>query len=405
MTEPRDNAGLKRTLSLPLVTLYGLGNILGAGIYVLVGKVAGFAGSGTTLAFVIAMVTASVTALSYMELAGRYPVSASVSVYLHRAFGKRWLSTVVGLTMVGGAVASAAALAQGFAGYLNSFISVPMIVGSVGLLLALGAIAIKGIGESATMAAVLTGVEILGLVLVIWFGRKVFGHIDVGRVLAIDPAVGFSGLLAGAFLAFYAFIGFEDMVNVAEETTNPRRTMPLAILFALLASTVLYLLVVIVSTTLVSPAELADSEAPLTLVFERSGARHGVLLSLIGMTAAMNGVIVQIIMGSRILYGLAAEGWIHRRFGSVHSSYQTPVTATVVVVAAMIAGTVLLPLVSLAQLTSLLVLIIFTLVNASLIVIKRRHRDHGGYITVPSALPYLGVALCLGTVVFQVFNR
>lgn len=405
MTEPiGGNARLNRTLGLPLVTLYGLGNILGAGIYVLVGKVAGFAGSSTTLAFLIAMVTAAVTALSYMELAGRYPVSGSVSVYLHRAFGRRWLSTAIGLTMVGGGVASAAALAQGFAGYLNSFVAVPTIVGSVGLLVVLGAIAIKGIGESATMAAVLTGLEVLGLVLVIWFGRNAFVHIDVGSLVAIDPAVGLGGVFAGAFLAFYAFIGFEDMVNVAEEAKNPSRTMPLAILLSLLASTVLYLLVVVVSTTMVSPAELAASEAPLTLVFERSGVSHGVFLSLIGMSAAMNGVIVQIIMGSRILYGLATEGWIHRRFGRVHGAYRTPVMATLVVLAAMIAGTVLLPLVSLARLTSLLVLIIFALVNASLIVIKRRHHDHGGYVDVPAAIPYLGLVLCLATLVFQAFD-
>ena len=405
MTEPTgDNARLKRTLGLPLVTLYGLGNILGAGIYVLVGKVAGFAGSSTTLAFVIAMVTAGVTALSYMELAGRYPVSASVSVYLHRAFGKRWLSTTIGLAMVGGGIASAAALAQGFAGYLNSFISVPTIVGSVGLLVVLGAIAIKGIGESATMAAVLTGLEVLGLVLVIWFGRKAFSHIEAGSLVSLDPVVGVGGLFAGAFLAFYAFIGFEDMVNVSEEVKNPSRTMPLAILLALVISTVLYLLVVVVATTLVSPVELAGSSAPLTLVFERSGASHGAVLSLIGMIAAMNGVIVQIIMGSRILYGLAAEGWIHRGFGKVHRSFQTPVRSTLVVLVAMIGATVALPLVSLARLTSLLVLIIFTLVNAALIVIKRRHRDHGGFIDVPAAIPYLGVALCLGTLVLQAFN-
>ncbi len=399
-----DGAGLRRTLGLPLLTLYGLGNILGAGIYVLIGKVAGFAGTSTTLAFVVAMVTAAVTAFSYMELAGRYPVSASVSVYLHRAFGKRWLSTVIGLAMVGGGVASAAALAQGFAGYLRSFVPVPTVVSSVGLLMLLGAIAIKGIGESATAAAALTGLEVLGLVLVIWFGRRAFGEVEPATVLAIDPAVGVGGLVAGAFLAFYAFIGFEDMVNVAEEVKNPSRTMPLAILFALLASTVLYLLVVVVATALVPPADLAASEAPLTLVFERSGAHHGQVLSVIGLIAAMNGVIVQIVMGSRILYGLAQEGWIHRGFGRVHRSLRTPVRATLAVLAAMVAGTVLLPLVSLAQLTSLLVLIVFTLVNASLIVIKRRHPEHGGYIDVPTPVPYLGVALCLGTVGFQVLT-
>ena len=398
------SAKLNRSLGLPLVTLYGLGNILGAGIYVLVGKVAGFAGSSTTLAFLMAMVTAGVTALSYMELSGRYPVSASVSVYLHRAFGKRWLSTAIGLAMVSGGIASAAALAHGFAGYLHSLVDIPIMVGSVGLLVALGALAIKGIGESAKAAALLTGLEILGLVLVIWFGRRAFGQVDVGGMLAVDPAVGVSGVAAGAFLAFYAYIGFEDMVNVAEETKNPSRTMPLAILISLVVSTVLYLLVVIVSTTVVSPAELAASEAPLTLVFERSGASHAMFLSLIGMIAAMNGIIVQTIMASRILYGLANEGWISSRFAAVHPAYKTPVPATLLVVAAMLIGTALLPLVSLAQLTSLLVLTIFTLVNASLIVIKRRGAAHHGYFVVPRAVPYLGVALCLGTVVFQLIN-
>lgn len=398
------NARLNRSLGLPLVTLYGLGNILGAGIYVLIGKVAGFAGESTTLAFVIAMVTAAVTALSYMELSGRYPVSASVSVYLHKAFGKRWLSVAIGLAMVVGGIASAAALAQGFAGYLNVFISVPTIVGSVGLLVVLGAIAMKGIGESAKTAAVLTGLEVLGLVLIIWFGRKAFTQMDIHAMASVDPAVGLGGVFAGAFLAFYAYIGFEDMVNVAEEAKNPSRTMPLAILISLVVSTVLYLLVVIVSTTVVSPAELADSSAPLTLVFERSGAGNVAVMSLIGVIAAMNGVIVQIIMGSRILYGLANEGWISRRFAVVHGSYQTPVIATLVVLAAMIVATAVLPLVSLAQLTSLLVLTIFTLVIASLIVIKRRGGHHAGYITVPAVIPYLGVLLCLGNVAFQVFS-
>ena len=399
-----DDGRLSRSLGLPLVTLYGLGNILGAGIYVLIGKVAGFAGSSTTLAFLLAMVTATVTALSYMELSGRYPVSASVSVYLHRAFGKRWLSTGIGLAMVGGGITSAAALSQGFAGYLHSFISVPTVAASVGLLVVLGAIAIKGIGESATTAAALTVLEIGGLVLVIWFGRKAFTQIDTGALLSIDPAVGLGGVFAGAFLAFYAYIGFEDMVNVAEESRNPSRTMPLAILISLVISTALYLLVVVVSTTLVSPADLARSDAPLALVFSRSGAGDVAVISAIGVIAAVNGVIVQIIMGSRILYGLANEGWIHSRFATVHPTFKTPVPATLLVVAAMIIATLALPLVSLAQLTSLLVLTIFTLVNASLIVIKRRGGVHPGYITVPAAIPYLGVALCVGTLAVQVLS-
>jgi len=394
---------LERSLGLPLVALYGLGNILGAGIYVLVGKVAGFAGTSTTLAFLIAMITAAFTAFSYMELAGRYPVSASVSVYLHKAFGRRWLSIMIGLAMVASGVASAAALSQGFAGYLNSFINVPITVASVGLICLLGAIAIKGIGESAKTAALLTAVEVFGLLLVVWFGRGAFGSFDTAGVLSVDPAIGVSGIIAGAFLAFYAFIGFEDMANVAEEVKKPRRNMPLAILFALGGATILYLLVAFVATSLVPPGELAESKAPLALVFERSGANAGIL-GLIGLVATVNGVIVQIIMGSRILYGLAKQGWLHSKLAEVHKVRKTPVLATLIVLSAMIAGTLLLPLVSLAQLTSLLVLSIFTLVNAALIAIKRRTPKHKGYISVPSAVPYIGATLCVGMITYQLYN-
>lgn len=395
---------LNRSLSLPIVALYGLGNILGAGIYVLVGKVAGMSGTSTTLAFIIAMVTASFTAFSYMELSGRYPVSASVSVYLHKAFGKRWLSVLIGLAMVAGGIASAAALSQGFAGYLKSFIDVPIALSSVALIVLLGVLAIKGIGESAKAAALFTLIEALGLVLIIWFGRGAFADVDASQIFTIDPAVGISGLIAGSFLAFYAFIGFEDMVNVAEEAKNPKRTMPLAILFALIASTLLYLLVAIVATTIVSPADLAKSDAPLTLVFERSGASNVGILSLIGMIATVNGVIVQIIMGSRILYGLANQGWLPQRLATVHKKNKTPVTATLIVLSLMILGTLLLPLVSLAQLTSLLVLSIFTLVNISLIIIKRRGDKHQGYITVPIIVPCIGALLCVSSIGYQIYS-
>ncbi len=159
-----------------------------------------------------------------------------------------------------------------------------------------------------------------------------------------------------------------------------------------------------VSTSLVSPTELAKSSAPLTLVFERSGASATSLLSLIGMVSIINGVIVQIIMGSRILYGLAKQGWISNIFATVHEKYQTPTVATLVVLGVMILGTVFFSIVSLAQITSLLILSIFTLVNVALIVIKRRGTKHQGYITVPSIVPYIGVVLNVTAVIYQVVN-
>jgi amino acid transporter len=395
---------LKRNLTLPLLTLYGLGNILGAGIYVLVGKVAGIAGLGTPLAFLIAMLVAGLTAFSYMELAGRFPVSASVSVYLHKAFGRRWLSVLIGVAMILGGIASAAALSQGFAGYLRLYVNVPASVASVGIILVIGLIAIKGIKESAVLAAVFTLIEIIGLLLIIWVGRNAFDQIAVSDVLRIDPTLGAGGVIAGAFLAFYAFIGFEDMVNVSEEVKNPRKTMPLAILFSLLISTVLYIIVVVVAVTIVSPQELSTSSAPLALVYERTGAQGAIVLTSIGLLAAVNGIVVQIIMGSRVLYGLAKQGWIHDKFLKLHKTNQTPIFATICIVAAMILATLTLPIVSLAKVTSLLLLGIFILVNASLISVKRKQKIHKGYITVPIAIPILGVICSSGLILYQILS-
>lgn len=392
---------LKRNLTLPLLILYGLGNILGAGIYVLVGKVAGEAGYGAVLAFLVAMVVAALTAFSYMEFAARYPVSAGVSVYAHKAFRQRWLSLGLGIVTVMSGVASAAALSQGFAGYLNTIVSIPTGIASVGLLVVLGLIAIRGIGESAWFAAGLTLLEIAGLALVIWAGKDALAAADYGRLFSIDPTVGLAGLAAGAFLAFYAFIGFEDMVNVVEEVKRPRRNMPLAILVSLLVATALYLLVAVVALGVVGPAELAASNAPLALVYERAGFANPVVLTTIGMIAAINGVIVQIIMGSRILYGLSRQGWIHERFSDVHTTMQTPVKATLLVVGVMIIGTLLLPLVSLAQFTSLLVLTIFAVVNTGLVVVKLRQAMPRPDVNVPLVIPIAGSLSSILLIVWQ----
>lgn len=394
---------LKRELGLPILTLYGLGNILGAGIYVLVGKVAGEAGSSTILAFTVAMAIAAVTAFSYMELSGRFPVSASASVYTFKAFSSKNLSLFIGIAMVLSGIASSAALAKGFAGYLNELIALPAMIVSILLLIAIGLLAIRGIGESAKAAAVFTLIEVIGLIIIIWIGREAIGSFDPSSITKIDPSVGWAGVFSGAFLAFYAFIGFEDMVNVAEEAKKPRRTMPLAVLFSLVAATVLYVLVVVVATSLVSVEELAASDAPLTLVFQAGGYSSAEIITLIGMAATINGVVVQVIMGSRMLYGMAKQKWISKKFAEVNDTYSTPAYATVFVVAIMILGVIMLPLVSLASLTSFLVLGIFAVVNASLIVIKRRTPQTKSYIKVPIVLPVLGLISCLSLISYQTF--
>ncbi|HEX5797590.1 MAG TPA: amino acid permease [Candidatus Saccharimonadales bacterium] len=395
---------LKRSLSLPIITLYGLGNILGAGIYVLVGKVAGYSGENTTLAFLIAMAVAGLTAFSYMELSSRYPVSAGASIYLHKAFKKNLLSVIVGIALVLGGVASAAALSQGFAGYLNDVFAVPEMLASIGLLIFLGLVAAKGIGESAKLAVIFTLIEVIGLVVIIWTGRSHIGLDNFTGSFSIDPAIGLGGIMAGAFLAFYAFIGFEDMVNVVEEVKKPRINMPLAILLSLILATVLYLLIVIISLSATNTKELADSGAPLSLVLSKVSAIDPIYISVIGIAAAVNGALVQTIMGSRILYGLSRQGWIHKRFSDVHPVHRTPVFATAVVTITMVLGTIMLGLVSLAQITSFLILTVFMLVNVALIVVKLREKTAKTGIEVPIAIPALGALSCLAIVLFQVFS-
>lgn len=386
-----------------MLTLYGLGNILGAGIYVLVGKVAGDAGSGTTFAFLVAMAIAGLTALSYMELSARFPVSASVSVYTYKAFKKKWLSLVIGLAMIAGGITSAAALSQGFAGYFSEFISLPTNIVSVVLLVIIGLIAAKGIGESTLSAAVLTVIEIAGLLLVVWAGRATFGSLDSYQVFSVDSQLGIGGIIAGAFLAFYAFIGFEDMVNVGEEAKRSRKNMPLAIFLSLIISTSVYLLIVLVSLSTVSVSELAASDAPLVLVYENVGGQAWIL-GVVGMVAAANGIVVQMIMGSRFLYGLSKQGWLHARFSSINESTKTPVVATASIAILMIMATLLLPLVSLAKLTSFLILIIFGLVNGSLLAIKRRDTKNSHHTRVPIFIPVMGAASCAGLSVYQVLQ-
>jgi len=303
-------------------------------------------------------------------------------------------------------VASAAALSKGFAGYLASMAAVPETVAALGLLAVLGLVAVKGIKESARLAVVVTVIEVIGLLLVIGFGWEDILLANVPDMLRVDTAMGASwaAVLSGAFLAFYAFIGFEDMVNVVEEVKDPRRTMPLAIILSLAAAAVLYLLVVIVCLAVALPEELAGSSAPLNLVFERITTIDPRLISLIGLAATVNGVLVQIVMGSRILYGLSCQGWLPGRFAAVHGRYQTPVFATLAVVAAMAAGVLLLSLVSLASLTSFLVLTVFVLVNISLLVIKLRDRDDAAAVSVPVFVPALALLSCVGLLLFQILD-
>ena len=237
-------ADLKRSLSLPLVTFYGIGTILGAGIYVLVGKVAGFAGMFTPFAFLLALALAGFSAFSYAELSARFPKSAGEAVYVQEGLGWRHLSIIVGVSITFAGTISVATLLHGFVGYMQVYfgVSAEVVIISLGLLI--GLIVAWGITESVWIATLMTLVEMGGLVLIIWVARDSFGDLPVRLPEMIPPLEGaaWGGIVMGSFIAFYAFLGFEDIVNVAEEVRDPRRNLTRAIILALVITTLFYLI-------------------------------------------------------------------------------------------------------------------------------------------------------------------
>ena len=397
---------LKRSLGLGLITLYGLGNILGAGIYVLVGKVAGLAGMHAPVAFVLAALVAAPTAFTYGELCARHPVSAGEAVYVQKAFGIRALAMIVGLLIAFAGMVSAATLVRGFVGYFQIFLPWPdaVVIGAV--VISLGLIAAWGITESVRLAGALTLLEAAGLVLIIVVAgdglAKVPTHVpDLMPPMSWLP---WTGIFAGTFLAFFAFIGFEDMVNVAEEVQRPERNIPRGILLALGISTTLYLLVVLAAILTVAPERLADSEAPLALIYEQATGRPPTLISAIGLCAVVNGALIQIIMAARIFYGMSVNGWLPGALSRVHPITKTPLIATVLVCGLVLAFALWFPLIQLAGATSLLVLSVFSLVNLALIRLKATTPAPKGVRPVPLWVPVAGLMASTGILLAQLLR-
>lgn len=404
MSEP---IKLKRSIGLTFLTFYGLGNILGAGIYVLVGKVAGAAGYFTPVSFLLASIVAGFTALTYAELSARLPLSAGEAVYLHKAFNYRWLSVTVGLMIALAGIVSAATISRGFVGYLAIFFTLPdMLVISV-LVFALGAIAIWGISQSVGIAVLITLVEITGLLLVVYAGGHSLTSLPERLPELIPPGefLVWQGIFMGAFLAFYAYIGFEDMVNIAEEVKVPERNMPCAIISALAISTLFYIAIALIGTLSVPPQELSASNAPLALIYEHATGKSPVIISQIALFAVINGALIQIIMSSRILYGMSCEGWLPAGLSHIHRRTQTPLPATILVAVLVLVFALWLPIVTLAKATSYIVLTVFALVNAALLMIKKKEPGPVDIKIYPAWVPALGLLLTLGLIFVEIYSH
>ena len=398
-----DRPTLKRSLSLPLLTLYGLGTTLGAGIYVLIGKVAGVAGMHTALAFMLAGVLAAFSAFSFAELGSRYPRSAGEAVYVHEGLGSRYLAAGMGLLVVLAGIVSSATIANGFVGYLENFFETPDALTITLFVLVLGAIAAFGILESVTFATVLTLIEMGGLLLVIWVARDGFATLPAraGELVPALDAAAWLGVFSGGVLAFYAFIGFEDMVNVAEEVKSATYTLPRAIILTLVVTLALYLAVALAAVLALPISELAESDAPLSLVYTRATGGSASVITLISLVAVMNGALIQIIMGARVLYGLSAMGWLPARLSTVNRRTRTPLFATALVTGCVLAFALALPLVRLAQTTSLITLIIFAVVNIALARIKLKSGVTEAPFNVPLWVPLAGAMVSAGFAALQ----
>lgn len=393
---------LQRNLSLTVLSFYGIGTILGAGIYVLIGGVAGAAGMATPAAFLLAALLVLFSAFSYAELAARFPKSAGEAIYVEEGLGLRPLAALVGLMIVSIGIVSTGTLLHGFAGYLRPFLGWPDPLVITGLVVCLTLVVAWGIRQSALLASLMTVFEILGLLLVLWVARDAFAELPsrAAELLPLSDTVLWAGVLGGAFIAFYAFVGFEDIVNVAEEVREPTRNLPRAILIAWLVTTVLYLAVSTAVVLAMPPVELAGSDAPLAYLYQRLTGQPAVVLTAISLVSVLNGALIQLIMASRVLYGMSRRGWLPAVLGRVDARTHTPLVSTLVIAVAVLAMALWLPLLSLAKLTSLITLSVFTLVNLSLWRVKARQPGAPGWST-PYWVPVAGFFVNLLFVGYQ----
>ena len=387
---------LSRRLGLGLLTLYGVGVMVGAGVYVLIGEVAALAGGLTPWAFVLAGVAAGLTAASFAELTARIPEAGGEAAYARAAFGWPALSVLVGFAVALVGVFSAGVVLQGGVGYLQALVPAP----AWALILALGmmltGLAVWGVVESLAAAAVLTAVEVAGLLVIVavaLWADPVTTQVEPPVLNGGNAAL--AGLSGAVFLAFFAFIGFEDMVNMAEETRDPSRTVPRAILFAFVAVTAIYVLVAYAAVRVADPAALAESPRPLALVYETATGQNAWFIAGVGAAAALNGVLAQIVMAARVLFGLGGRNPALAPLAMTHPRFRTPWLATLLVGAVVILLALTTPLEHLASATSMVLLMVFMLMNTALIVLKRRGPPPEGAPDLPIWLPYAGFAASL----------
>lgn len=398
--------GLKRAIGPTLLLLFIVGDLLGTGIYTLTGEVASYVGGMVWLPFLLAVAVALLTALSYLELVTKYPRAAGAALYVHKAFGSQAFTFVVGFAVMCSGITSASTASRAFAANLADAFDLTMLEGVgitlVGLafMLVIAVINYRGVGESLKANVLFTLVELTGLLIVIAIGVWVLGTGggESARVLEFGTA-GTDGMVWPAItattLAFFAMIGFEDSVNMVEECRNPSRIFPRVLLSALAVTALIYVLVAVAAISVVPPERLAEGDTPLLTVVATGAPGFPLwLFGLITMFAVANTALLNMLMASRLLYGMSREGVLPVGLGKVHPRRRTPYAAIAFTTALALALIIFVgEIPALAGTTTLLLMGVFVAVNIAVLVLRRDRVEHRHFRTA-TPLAVLGALSC-----------
>ncbi|HEX8631600.1 MAG TPA: APC family permease [Catenuloplanes sp.] len=404
-TTPTGEPTLKRVLGPGLLLLFVVGDILGTGIYALTGKVAAEVGGAVWLPFLVAFAVALLTAFSYLELVTKYPRAAGAALYTHKAFGVHFLTFMVTFAVMSSGLTSASSASKAFAGnFAEAFdLSIGEGLGltavAIGFMTLIALVNFRGVGESVKLNVLLTCVELTGLLIVICIGAWALGggNGDMSRLTEFNAPEGesaFFSVTAATALAFFAMVGFEDSVNMAEETKDPVRIFPKVMLTGLCVTGVIYVLVSISAVALVSPAELSQGSAPLLKVVAAGAPAFPItIFAFITMFAVANSALINMLMASRLLYGMANERVLPRFLGKVHRTRRTP-WAGILFTTLIAFGLIwFADLTALGGTTALLLLCVFTVVNVAVLVLRRDPVEHK-HFKAPTVIPVIGAIAC-----------
>lgn len=396
---------LKRVMGPGLLLLFIVGDILGTGIYALTGQVAAEVGGVVWLPFLVAFIVALLTAFSYLELVTKYPKAAGAALYTHKAFGVHFLTFLVAFAVMSSGITSASTASRAFAANFVASTGMAdggfLVTGVALAFIALVAIVnFRGVGESVMVNVVLTVVELSGLLLIIGIGFWAIsgGQGDVSRAFTFQAPEGggmFWPVIAATTLAFFAMVGFEDSVNMAEECKEPSRIFPKVLLGGLVLTGLIYVLVSISAITLVPAAELGEGETPLLKVVQAGAPGFPIgIFGIITMFAVANSALINMMMASRLIYGMAKENVLPPMLGAVHPGRRTPYVAilfTTLIAVGLITFVGGVP--ALGGTTALLLLCVFTIVNVAVLVLRKDRVEHKHFRT-PTVVPVLGAVTC-----------